>query len=70
MPIKAFTAAAKQTMTERIGVKKPILSEMEISKATTNSKGVEDIPKRFAAVIKNVAATDTLNSNRAIPGAP
>jgi hypothetical protein len=67
--INALTAA-KQTITERIGVKKPMLREMEISKATTNNKGVEDIPNRFAAAIRNVAATDILRSSRAIPGAP
>jgi hypothetical protein len=68
--INALTAPAKQTITERIGVKKPMLSEIEISKATTNNKGVEDIPNRFAAAIRNVAATDILRSSRAIPGAP
>jgi hypothetical protein len=47
-----------------------MISEMEISKATTNNKGVEDIPNRFAAAIRNVAATDILRSSRAIPGAP
>ena len=68
--LNAFPAAAKQTITERIGVKKPMLSEMEISQATTNNKGVEDIPNRFTAAIRNVAATDILRSSRAIPGAP
>ena len=69
-PINAAAAAAIQTTTEAIGVRNPIASEIQINKTGANSNGAESTPNRFAALIRNAAATESLRTNRAIPGAP
>jgi hypothetical protein len=65
--------ADAHAITDRNGVKKPILNETEIreiTKTPATIRGVEDKSERFAAFIRKIAATEIRRSNNARPGRP
>ena len=62
--------AATHAITDRYGVKNPILRDIDINKAPTEIRGAEDTPKRLATLMRKIAATEILKSNKARPGPP
>jgi hypothetical protein len=62
--------AKAQAITDKYGVRKPIINEAEINKTLANSRRDEGKPQHFAALISKIAATEILRSNNAKPGAP
>jgi hypothetical protein len=62
--------ATAQAIRDKYGVRKPIVSEMNINEAPVKIKGAEDTPKRLAKLMRKIAATEILRSNNARPGPP
>src|ERR1700755_2259456 len=62
-PKNRLAMATAQAIRDKYGVRKPIVSEMNINEAPVKTKGAEDTPKRLAKLMRKIAATEILRSN-------
>src|SRR5258705_12398626 len=69
-PISRLARAAAPAMTDKNGVKKPMLSDIDTNKMPAKIRGAEDTPKRLTQLMSSIAATEILKSNKANPGPP
>jgi len=69
-PIRKLARAAATATTDKNGVKKPMLRDIDVSKMPAKIRGAEETPKRLAKLMRKTAATEILKSNKARPGPP
>ena len=69
-PISKLAMAAAPAITDKNGVKKPMIRAIDINKIAAKIRGAEDTPKRLAKLMRKTAATEILKSNKANPGPP
>lgn len=72
-PISKFATADTSATTDRYGVKKPMLSDIDTNRIAATSKWIEgtrELVAVFIALITKTAATEILRSNNARPGPP